>query len=477
MRSFGLLATAFSALAAAKELPKDPVRAAQLYDSGIKHMNNIALKEETFARQEQSGAYNSAQHAAIEGPLKCTNGVVEAKPGDKNYTFKCNNVDLYHFVPHAELGSAVGQGSSSWGWTSPDGRELLAIGQKEGTAFAEISKEGKLVYLGRLPHNSVASIWREIRGYKNYMIIGSEAERHGIQIFDMNKLLSIDPKSPKTFKTSDVTGLYNELPIGRTHNVVVNEETDYVYAVGAAPRTDKCKAGLIFIDVKDPSKPVNKGCAAQDGYVHDAQCLIYRGPDAKYQGKEICYGYNEDTLTIYDVTDKSASKVISITSYEGAAYTHQGWVLDKQNQTYLLLDDEYDEYDKVGPGASGNPITYIWDISSLEKPKQTGLYKSGARGVDHNQYVIGGLAFQSNYGSGLRVLDVSSIPSDPTGKGVKEVAFFDVYPDDDGVTGGGVIDFVGTWSSYAYFKSGFIFVNTIERGGYVVKVKDGIRKF
>lgn len=45
-----------------------------------------------------------------------------------------------------------------------------------------------------------------------------------------------------------------------------------------------------------------------------AQCLVYRGPDVKYQGRDICYGYNEDTLTIYDVTDKKASKVISRTS-------------------------------------------------------------------------------------------------------------------------------------------------------------------
>jgi hypothetical protein len=33
-----------SALAAARELPKDEVKAAQLYDSGIKHANNVALK-------------------------------------------------------------------------------------------------------------------------------------------------------------------------------------------------------------------------------------------------------------------------------------------------------------------------------------------------------------------------------------------------------------------------------------------------
>jgi hypothetical protein len=34
-----------SALVAAKEMPKDEIKAAKLYDSGIRHMNNIALKE------------------------------------------------------------------------------------------------------------------------------------------------------------------------------------------------------------------------------------------------------------------------------------------------------------------------------------------------------------------------------------------------------------------------------------------------
>lgn len=34
-----------SALAAAKEMPKDEIKAAELYDSGIRHANNIALKK------------------------------------------------------------------------------------------------------------------------------------------------------------------------------------------------------------------------------------------------------------------------------------------------------------------------------------------------------------------------------------------------------------------------------------------------
>jgi choice-of-anchor B domain-containing protein len=174
-------------------------------------------------------------------------------------------------------------------------------------------------------------------------------------------------------------------------------------------------------------------------------------------------------LASYDVTDKTNSTVLSKTSYQGASYVHQGWLLDPEWHKYLISDDEYDEYNKAGLAADGHPVTYIWDISNLEAPKQTGYYKSSAYGIDHNQYVHDGFAYQSNYGSGFRILDVRSIPQDPTGQGVEEVAFFDVYPEDDALPNGGIIDFVGTWSSYAYFKSGYIFVNTMERGGFVLK--------
>ena len=49
-------------------------------------------------------------------------------------------------------------------------------------------------------------------------------------------------------------------------------------------------------------------------------------------------------------------------------------------------------------------------------------------------------------------------------------------PEDDAEPGGGIIDFVGTWSSFAGFKSGYIFVNTIERGAFVLKMQDSAKK-
>lgn len=331
------------------------------------------------------------------------------------------------------------------------------------------------IYLGRLPQYPTADpiIWREIRGYKNFIVIGSEAQDHGIQIFDMSKLVDLDPVSPKTFdnlNSDDLTGYFNGLPIGRTHNTVVNEESNFAVAVGAAPRTAACASGLIFIDLTDPANPTSPGCAAGDGYVHDAQCLVYRGPDTQFVGRDICYGYNEDTLTIYDVTDKTATKILSRTGYTGASYTHQGWVTDTQWQTRLVLDDEYDEEDAAGEGAQQYPVTYFWDITSLTAPKLTGFFRNEyAKGIDHNQFVIDGFAYQSNYGGGLHVLDVSSLEADPTGAGVSQVAYFDIYPEDDALPGGGVVDFVGTWGHYPFFKSGYIVINTIERGAFVVK--------
>lgn len=39
-----------------------------------------------------------------------------------------------------------------------------------------------------------------------------------------------------------------------------------------------------------------------------------------------------------------------------------------------------------------------------------------------------------------------------------------------------MIDFVGSWSSYGLFKSGWILINTIERGVYSVRYTGERRK-
>jgi choice-of-anchor B domain-containing protein len=285
--------------------------------------------------------------------------------------------DMYDFKTHQELGNpGPGEGAGSWGWVSKDNREFIAIGITNGTAFAEVTSKGKLEYLGRLPAQGEPVIWQEMKSLNNYLFVGSEGKDHGVQIFDMKKLLKLSPKKPKTFDPlKDLTAWFNDLTegagiVGRSHNVVTNEEKNYAVAVGSggrAGRNDTCAGGLIFINVDDITKPYKEGCAPQDGYVHDAQCIVYRGPHKKYYGRDICYGYNEDTLTIYDVTNKkgfNATRIISRTPYKGATYTHQGWVLDPMWQTHLVMDDELDEgeiepetVNPESPALDGFPVT------------------------------------------------------------------------------------------------------------------------
>ncbi len=169
-----------------------------------------------------------------------------------------------------------------------------------------------------------------------------------------------------------------------------------------------------------------------------------------------------------DVTNKRAPRVISRTPYVGAAYTHQGWLVDA-TMNFLLLDDELDEVDGTGAAANGRTTTYIFNIASLEKPVNTGLYQSPAKAIDHNQYVVNGLSYQSNYGSGLRIVDTTSVRRDPTGKSMRQAGFFDCHPEDDAQ--GGAVEFVGSWSVYPYFRSGFLLLNSIERGVYSLKYK------
>ena len=370
----------------------------------------------------------------------------------------------------------------------------MAIGQYDGTAFAEISKEGKLVYLGRLPqYDAIGSNWREIRIVNDYAIIGSEAIKHGVQAFDMHKILTLDPKNPTTFTQDDLTGhwglpgtasngFWDELPVGRTHNIVINQELNYAVAVGSVGGNETirvrgelpCRGGLIWLNITDPANPNSPGCAAADGYVHDAECLVYRGPDKKYWGRDICYASNEDTLTIYDATDKTGNttNIIARFGYPGAQYTHQSAVNNPHWQEFLFLDDEFDERDAtVGPMTQGLPTTHIIDVRNLENPVYSGNFHGRTRSIDHNQYIntYDGLLYQSNYGNGINIWDVSSVPKNPTGSDVCEVGFFDIYPEDDDNEGGGTVAFLGSWSSVANFKSGYVFVHTIERGSFIVR--------
>lgn len=83
----------------------------------------------------------------------------------------------------------------------------------------------------------------------------------------------------------DLHGHFNEtLPIGRSHNVVINEEAKYGVAVGVQPRNEYCKGGLHFFSLDDPANPKALGCNGEDGYVHDVSAPVHHHGSGRPRG-------------------------------------------------------------------------------------------------------------------------------------------------------------------------------------------------
>ena len=357
-------------------------------------------------------------------------------------TFPCYNIDLASFLPLKDIGG--GTVNDLWGWTDPlTGKEYAIVGRSSGTAFVDLSNPEQPIYLGNLPTHSADSVWRGVKVYANHAFIISEADNHGMQVFDLTRLRNT--ASPPVTFTADAH--YNGFR--RAHTLAINEATGFAYAAGSR---DTCGGGLHMMDIRNPLQPVFAGCVSQDGYSHETQCVTYQGPDTAYQGREVCFSANEDTLTITDVTNKSAPVQLSRTTYLGVGYTHQGWLTE--DHKHFLLDDELDEQ-KSGV----NSTTYIWDVADLDAPSVTGKYVGPSTAIDHNLYIRGNRAYQSNYRSGLRILDISNIGA----ASLSELAFFDVYPVDDAPA------FNGAWSNYPFFASGIVLVGGIEQGLFVLK--------
>ena len=140
------------------------------------------------------------------------------------------------------------------------------------------------------------------------------------------------------------------------------------------------------------------------GYTHDAQCVMYHGPDARYAGREICVAANETHVSIQDVTDKSNVKVLSHVTYPSVGYAHQGWF--SEDQRYWFFDDELDEIGGLGKSAEGTR-TIVWDMAKLDDPIVAKEYVGPTKAIDHNQFVTGNRLYQSKYSAGLRILEIS----------------------------------------------------------------------
>jgi len=366
----------------------------------------------------------------------CENGFADIYP--------CDGYDLMAHIPAETLGGPGAHGSDSWGWTDPTtGKEYALIAMSTGSAFVDITDASNPMLLGTLASAAGSSSWRDIKVYQNYaFIVADNAGNHGMQVFDLTRLRDV-VASPETFTVdAHYTGF------GKAHNIVINETTGYAYVVG----TNTFSGGPHFINIQNPIAPVAAGGYATDSYSHDAQVLVYNGPDADYQGKEILIGSNENEVVIVDITDKVNPTNISSISYNNIGYTHQGWFTE--DLRHFIVGDETDELD-----FGGNTRTLVFDFSDLDNPVFNIEYFGGTEAIDHNLYVKGNLCYQANYAAGMQVLDVSNIENDV----LTQVGSFDTYPLDNNTA------YHGAWNVYPYFASGNIIISDIEGGLFIVR--------
>ena len=379
------------------------------------------------------------------------------------YAFPCKDVNLVSFISVDDISSARGvKMSDLWGWTDPQTKkEYVLAGRNDGTSFIDISDPSFPVFIGDLPktEGSLGSVWRDIKVYKDHAyIVADGAGSHGMQVFDLRRLRDIDvDQMPVTF---DTDAHYEE--IHSAHNIVINEDTGFAYAVGSNSGGVTCGGGLHIINIQEPAAPEFAGCfsdpetgRAGTGYIHDAQCVTYRGPDADYQGKEICFSANETALAIADLTNKENPRAISQASYPNVSYAHQGWLTE--DQKYFFANDETDEYN----GLVDKTRTLLWDVQDLDDPILVKEIFLDSEAIDHNLYIRGNFMYQANYLSGLRILDITDIEN-PT-----EIGFFDTAP-----YGVDEPSFGGAWSSYPFFESNVIAVTSKSEGVFLVKKKE-----
>lgn len=390
--------------------------------------------------------------------------------------FTCDGVDLLGFIPHSEVLNSVNTAraqsypnlalSEVWGWVDgTTGNEYALVGNVTGMAIFDVTDPTDATYLGDvINHSPHQETWYDIKVSGDHAIITSESSGIGMQVFDLTRLRGVT--APQRFVPDAIYA-----PNLAAHNVVVNEDSGYAYLVGSGTLAayygwyyggidpELCAGGLHMVDISEPTLPLFAGCFRDDGYTHDAHCIIYDGPDEDWTDREVCALFNEDDVLFVDVSDKLAPAIISRLTYPDPVYTHQGWFTE--DRSYLVFNDEEDEIKN-----KSNTTTFVADVRDLDNPIYVGVNRHKTTSVDHNLYVHEGLVWEANYTTGLRVLSTAGIAT----ADLPTVAWFDTFPRHDDPS------FEGSWSAYPFLPSGTIVVSGGSGGLFLLRLQDdGLR--
>jgi choice-of-anchor B domain-containing protein len=392
--------------------------------------------------------------AKLAAPTACTAGFAG--------TFPCHNIDYLGQVQLQDIPSLPSSASEIWGLVDlDDNREYAILGHRNGTAIYDVTEPGTPVLVGNVPGNP--SLWREVKAYqffdaglgrhRAYAYATTEASGGGLQIIDLSNLpASVTLANTLTeFSTSHTLYISN---IDYATNAALPGATPYLFIAGA----NLAGGAFRIYDLTNPTVPaLVTAPPAGNGYMHDSTSMLITDNRTTqcanaHNPCQVLVDFNENTVDLWDVTDKAAPVRLSSTTYPTASYVHSGW--PTTDNRFIVVHDELDELRR-----GLNTHIYTLDIADLRAPSIVTSYTGGFTSTDHNGYTIGDRYYVSHYKRGLVIFDITNP------RALTEVGSFDTYLSPSANSAG--TD--GAWGVYPFLPSGTLLVSDIENGLFLLR--------
>jgi choice-of-anchor B domain-containing protein len=330
-----------------------------------------------------------------------------------------HEVSAFHDGEPLEIEGA-NSGSGNWGYTSPTGRRFALTGTSAGLSIVEVTNPRSPRNIALIP--GPASSWREVKTYREYAYVTTEAVR-GLDIVSM-----ANPDAPVLVGTFNAT-------FNRAHTVTIDQARGLAFVNGT--RRDSTETGMRVLSLADPAHPVEVGSfpgAVSGGfYIHDG---YVRG--SVYFASSIYEGFE----ALLDITNPAA--ITEITRFTtGGQFTHNSWL--NGEGSVLFTTDERNDRPLEG-----------WDITNPFAPRKVSQFIARAGTIPHNVMVDGNRLLVSHYTEGVRLLDITNA------KAPKEIGYYDTY---SGTSTG----FNGCWGAYIFPGSNLIVASDINSGLWVLE--------
>jgi len=421
---------------------------------GFRTITDIKSEDIKISKAELSLLNNFQQlNSSSQSHSDCDNGFAAE--------FECSGLFLQSRIPSSLLNSASPSLNDVWGFVDlNDNKEYAIAGLTNGTVVVDVTDPTNPVIKGFV--SGLSSTWRDMKvyqywdpdlnRYQAYAYVTTEAGQ-GLQIIDLTEL----PTQIFLAATiNDFSSAHNIYIANVNYSTgVVNEGTTaFIYVAG----TNLGNGGFRVYDLTNPTSPsLVTPAPVGSGYVHDLttftiiddrtnQCADGHNPC------ELLIDFNESTVDIWDMTDKTTPFKISSTGYTNLGYTHSGWW--SEDKMFIFIQDELDERN------TGSDTTLrTLDISDLTNPFVSNVHLGTTQAIDHNGFTVGNKYYMSNYRRGLTVYDITN-PNQPIIS-----SFFDTYPQpsENNAT------FAGAWGTYPFLPSGNILISDSSYGLFVVK--------